>query len=354
MTSWSHDKAEPFVLALFAHVARNDAPKPEWVQAWTERALRLGSAEATFLAFIETPGHQKRIEDDRDARTRWPAGHAYSPIPSRRELERDAPRLFAPRALPGVDLRAEEQLRLLAALAPFFATIPFPDTHTPPFRYFFKNSGYGFGDALIYWAMLNHLRPARILEIGGGFASALALDTIARLNLETTCTFVTPDPDAAQQAIGPLDPAHRLIKSRAQDLDPAQFEKLEAGDLLFINSTHVLKAGSDVHFLLTEALPRLRPGVFVHFQEIFAPFEYPRSWVIDRGHGWNEAYALHLFLQYNAEFQIEFFNHYIGTELAGAVTASGTPQMDRFLLNPGGGLWLSRRSTAPVDHTVFS
>lgn len=343
MQSWSKEEAQRFVRALFEHVSRDESPKPEWVQAWTIRALNLGSAEKTFFAFIGTPSHQKRMEEERDARPRWPAGHFYSPVTSRQELQKDASRIFAPRTLPGVDLRAEAQLGLLAALGPFLATIPFPETETAPFRYRYQNTSYGFGDAVIYWAMLNHLRPRRIIEIGSGFTSALALDTVDRLNLDTICTFVDPYPELAERTIGPLGSPHSIIKSRVQDLDLALFETLAAGDLLFIDSTHVLKTGSDVHFELTELLPCLRKGVIIHFHDIFARFEYPPGWAIDRNYSWNEIYALHLFLQYNTDFQIEFFNQYVAAEHSDAVNALKTPQAKRFLVNPGGGLWLSRR-----------
>lgn len=343
MTTWSREDAAAFVRGLFEHVARDDAPRPDWIEAWTERAIKLGSAEKTFLTFVNTPQHQKRMAEERDARPRWPAGHFYSPVPSRREMLQDAPRIFGPRALPGIDLRKDAQLALLDALAPHFGTIPFLETETPGFRYRYENTSYNFGDALIYWAILNHLRPGRILEIGSGFTSALALDTLDLLKLDTVCTFADPYPELAQRTIGTLAPPHRIIKSRVQDLDLALFETLEAGDLLFIDSTHVLKTGSDVHFELTQVLPRLRSGVIIHFHDVFAQFEYPRKWLLERNFSWNEVYALHLFLQYNSEFQIEFFNHYIATEHADAVRALGTPQAKRFLLNPGGGLWLSRR-----------
>lgn len=340
---WPRAEAAAFILALFQHVLREDTPKPEWVEAWTERAVKIGAPDKVFFAFINAPAHQTRMADERDARPRWPMGHFYSPVTSRRELRQDEVRIFAKRrSLPGVDLRTEAQLSRLRAMAPFFGSIPFSETVTPPFRYHYVNSSYGFGDALIYWAFLNHLRPARILEIGCGFTSALALDTIDQLKLPTICTFADPYPELAQRTIGELKPPHSIIQSRVQDLDLGLFETLQAGDLLFIDSTHVLKTGSDVHFELTEVLPRLRPGVIVHFHDIFNGFEYPRGWAIDRNYSWNEVYALHLFLQYNTAFRIEFFNDHIARDHADEVRALGGAAGQRFLLNPGGGLWLSR------------
>jgi hypothetical protein len=244
--------------------------------------------------------------------------------------------------LPGVDLRVDAQLAMLHALAAFFSSVPFPENITLPQRYYYNNTSYGFGDALIYWSMINHLRPQRILEIGSGFTSALALDTIERLNLETTCTFVDPYPELAHRTIGVLPAPHQIIASRIQDLDLSTVNNLEAGDLLFIDSTHVLKTGSDVHFELTQVLPRVKTGVFIHFHDVFSGFEYPKNWSINGNYSWNEIYALHIFLEYNSAFQIEFFNHYIAAEHADKIQKLGMPEANRFLLNPGGGLWLSR------------
>jgi hypothetical protein len=340
--SWTEADARAFVMALFEHVAREDAPRPEWIEDWTRRAVKLGDAAKTFAAFVSTPGHVKRLAEERDARPRWPIGHFYSPVPSRSELTRDAARLFGPRDLPGVDLRDGEQLRLLNRLAGFFDSIPFPEKAEKPFRYHYANTSYNFGDALIYWAMLNHLRPTRILEIGSGFSSALALDTLDVLGLPTRCTFVDPYPQLAERLLGPLAPPHSILPKRVQDVDLVIFEELQDGDLLFIDSTHVLKTGSDVHFELTQVLPRLAKGVVVHFHDMFAGFEYPRRRAIDLNYAWNEVYALHIFLQYNKAFEVLFFNHHIATTHRDAVIALGSAQAERYLLNPGGGLWLRR------------
>ena len=88
------------------------------------------------------------------------------------------------------------------------------------------------------------------------------------------------------------------------------FDELNEGDILFIDSTHVLRTGSDVCFELFEVLPRLAPGVLVHFHDIFWPFEYPRAWVVDENRSWNELYAIRAFLMNNSDWHIIFFNHY--------------------------------------------
>ena len=108
-------------------------------------------------------------------------------------------------------------------------------------------------------------------------------------------------------------------------------------DIVVIDSTHVAKAGSDVNFLLFEVLPRLRPGVLVHFHDIFYPFEYPSDWVYS-GRGWSEAYLLRAFLMYNAEFKIVLFNTFLELfhqELFAA-------EYPLCLRNPGGSIWIRR------------
>lgn len=102
----------------------------------------------------------------------------------------------------------------------------------------------------------------------------------------------------------------RVIPARLQDVDLAEFDALEANDILFIDSTHVSKVGSDVNRIVFEVLPRLKPGVHVHFHDIFYPFEYPAQWVFE-GRAWNENYLLKAFLQFNTGFSIVLMNTFM-------------------------------------------
>jgi hypothetical protein len=116
------------------------------------------------------------------------------------------------------------------------------------------------------------------------------------------------------------------------------FAQLRAGDVLFIDSSHVVKIGSDVAYLVHEVLPSLAAGVVVHFHDILWPFEYPRDWVLDQGKAWNEAYFVRAFLQFNAAFEILYFNSFI----ANRHPASLRELLPRCVENPGGSLWLRR------------
>ena len=337
------DDAEHFARQLFKHVLRNEGSYESAIMAWSNRALRDRDPLHTFRAFIEVEEHQNDLVIQNDTRTRWPNGHFYSPVVSRNEISKDRDRIFKKTPVVGIDFQDEKQIVLLHELSVFFASVPFFENRTDKFRYGYNNPSYNYGDAIIYWSMINHLRPGRILEIGSGFSSALALDTIELLGLPTACTFVDPYPQVAREATAPLRAPHRIIGSRVQDIDPTEFLSLEHNDILFIDSSHVLKSGSDVHFELCEILPRLKAGVLVHFHDMFDNFEYPEKWVLEENHSWNELYAVRLFLTHNDNFSIEYFNDYIAKNYAAILSSLAPTEAPRILLNPGGGLWLRRQ-----------
>ena len=120
-------------------------------------------------------------------------------------------------------------------------------------------------------------------------------------------------------------------------MDLSVFDALSANDILFVDSTHVSKTGSDVNHLFFEILPRLASGVLVHLHDIFFPFEYPQDWVLG-GRSWNEIYMLRAFLQYNNAFRIVFMN----TFLEHFHESRFADRMPLCLKNRGGSIWLCR------------
>ena len=130
----------------------------------------------------------------------------------------------------------------------------------------------------------------------------------------------------------------QLLKVPLQDVDLNIFSTLTANDILFIDSSHVSKVGSDVNYLVFEILPRLKPGVYIHFHDIFYPFEYPKRWICDLGISWNEAYLLRAFLQYNQSFCIALFINYL-ERFYPEQLRSLVPQS---VGGAGGSLWLRR------------
>ena len=141
------------------------------------------------------------------------------------------------------------------------------------------------------------------------------LDTIDGFSSQRPeVTFVEPYPNRLLRLLRDGDQQQvRLIDKKVQDVPLEVFLSLESGDLLFIDSSHVVKCGSDLHFIFFEILPRLKPGVFVHFHDVFFPFDYPSEWLI-KGQYWNENYFLRAFLSYNTEWSIRLFNSYVHFE----------------------------------------
>jgi hypothetical protein len=268
-----------------------------------------------------------------------PPGHYYSPVPGRPDIERALGGGALREALPGVDLREQEQRELAARLSAHWPDVP--AARRDGWRYHPDNPMFGLADAAIYHSVLRELRPRRLVEVGSGFSSAIALDTADRHLPDLEFTFVEPYPE---RLLGLLDDADRdrcrLVRSPVQDVPIETFTSLGDGDLLFIDSTHVSKAGSDVNWLVFEVLPRLADGVIVHFHDIFWPFEYPEAWLRE-GRGWTENYLLRAFLTYNERFRVLLFNSWVWHAEPELVRRTLPTTVDEV----PGGIWL--RKLAP-------
>jgi predicted O-methyltransferase YrrM len=242
----------------------------------------------------------------------YPPGHFYSPVPHINEIKGAAqPRAQDVAGIEGIDIREQSQLAMLETLSATRAS-ELPSKAAPGFRYYFDNPFFSFGDGIVLSAMLRHLRPKRVVEVGSGFSSAAMLDVNERyLSGQTAFTFIDPNPERLLSLLTPADHTRAtVVASKVQDVPLSTFTALEAGDILFIDSSHVAKAGSDVMHLFFHVLPRLQPGVVIHVHDILWPFEYPASWLLG-GRIWNEAYLLRAFLQFNSAFEILFFNSYM-------------------------------------------
>jgi predicted O-methyltransferase YrrM len=272
-------------------------------------------------------------------------GHYYSPVPSLKLLRRHATRIFdtSLRNLAGVDLNVSGQLDLVTSLARFQDDQPFTDAPSPGLRYYFANYWFGRADALFLYSMLRHFQPRRIIEIGSGFSSAVMLDTNERFfGRGMQLTFIEPDARRLRALLHDGDRSSTtLVERPIQDVDPAIVDDLRAGDILFIDSSHVSKAGSDVNHILFELLPRLAPGVLVHFHDIHYPFEYPQEW-FELGLSWNEPYLLRAFLQYNSRFTIRLWTDFLTRFHEERVKQLMPLCLERPLFGVGGSLWLQR------------
>lgn len=244
-----------------------------------------------------------------------PPGHYYSPIPDISRIESDSYRHFDPKAkeIPGLDLNEEIQLNTLDRLSKHKGDIPWPaEDKDPELRFYFDNIYFSYGDAISLFGMMREFSPKRIVEVGSGYSSAAMLDTDDLFTDHSTeFTFIDPEPDRLKTSLGEKDFERiTLIEEPVQDSWHPKFADLDRNDILFIDSSHVSKAGSDVGYLIHRVMPQLKPGVIIHLHDILWPFEYPKKW-LKSGRAWNEAYLLLAFLQYNSSFEILFFNSWM-------------------------------------------
>ena len=243
--------------------------------------------------------------------------------------------------IPGIDLDLDAMLALWESMAPDIAKAPFSDEKSSALRHWYNNGFYRHGDGKVYYGMLARFRPRRIIEIGCGFSTALALDTIEHLALDTKMTLIEPESARVQSLLRPND-RHRveLRQNIVQDVPPAFFADLGENDILFIDSSHILKTGSDVCYEFFEILPRLRQGVIVHVHDIGDQFEYPPNWVFKDKRPYTEAYLLRAFLMHNTAYKPIFFNNYFAARYPDKLKIEGV-RGDR---NEGGSLWMRREA----------
>jgi hypothetical protein len=216
-----------------------------------------------------------------------------------------------PSELPGIELHEDRQLRLLTEDFPRFRSEIEPFRVGPssaPEDFDLDNPFFAGTDALVLHCMVRLLRPAQILEVGSGFSTQVSASALLRNGTgRLQCVEPYPSPRLVEGFPG-LD---RLHASKVEDIGIEPFLALEAGDILFIDSSHVCRIGGDVNFLFLEVLPRLRPGVVVHVHDIYLPFEYRREWITQSHLFWTEQYLLQAFLAFNSAFEVLFANTYM-------------------------------------------
>ena len=239
--------------------------------------------------------------------------HFYSPIPDTRDLDDSV--WSTPSALTGVDLNTETQLSLVDEVFPryFSEYSQFPHAPTEdPRQFYFDNQMFSGTDALVYYCMLRYAQPKRVIEVGSGYSTLVASQAAVQ-NGNTEITVIEPyPPDFLKRN---LPHVQEIIEAKVQLVDPALFSQLQSGDVLFLDSSHVVRVGGDVNYLILEVLPKLNRGVYVHFHDIFLPYDYPKTWVMGQHrYFWNEQYLVHAFLLFNHAFKVQFANTFMGAQ----------------------------------------
>ena len=246
--------------------------------------------------------------------TKVPPGHFYSTVPSKEDVENyfSYQNNNMSKKIEGVALNIELQKKYLDQIKVFQEQYIWQDDKREGLFYFTgpPNLTFHKQDALVLHSIIRIANPKRIIEIGSGYSTAVMVDTnrvFQNNSIKITC--IEPYPCWLQELFSEDIPKYvELHEKKLQDIDMAIFDELEEDDILFIDSTHVSKLGSDVNEILFEILPILKKGVIIHFHDIFYPFVYPDVWFDQSWFGfWNETYILRAFLQYNKEFELLFW-----------------------------------------------
>ena len=230
--------------------------------------------------------------------------HSYWPIPDLEELEkREWPIFTAP---PRCDLRLERQLELAREFAEQYGAECRFDSCPVENSYHYGNGHFGSCDAEVTYCMVRHWKPQHIIEIGSGYSSRIMVAAL-QANQEkdgAVGRLISVDPHPEHVGRDVLGDLVTLITKPVQHVEAGLCALLQAGDILFIDSSHVVGVGSDVTRVYLQILPSLPPGVLVHVHDIFFPYDYPRNAVLRNMWFRSEQYLLQAFLSFNTEFEV--------------------------------------------------
>ncbi len=269
-----------------------------------------------------------------------PPGHFYSPLLDLESLDEQDSAFGddGPGYWQHIDLRREQQFAYYETLLNTLPLPEFPESKTDSLRYYTDNGMFCFSDAFTLASVIQKEQPRKIIEVGSGFSSAVMLDTLDKTEMTTQVTFIEPYPDRLNALLRAHDRSRSsTLEQPLQNVPLTLFDELEKQDILFIDSTHVAKVGSDVAFLLLRVLPRLKPGVIIHIHDIFYPNSYPIQWIRD-GWAWNESLFLRAFLVGNRDYKIIAFNSFAGFSFPELFEKP----LPRFLEDTGGSIWLRK------------
>jgi hypothetical protein len=221
-----------------------------------------------------------------------------------------------PRDLPGVDLAHNQQIALLQQ----FDGADIPDDWDRPAQddtnFSLQNRNFGAGDADLWWHVIRHFKPSRIIEVGSGHSTRVARHAIARNVQEQpahVCDHLCIEPYEMPwlEKLG-----IQIRREKLESVDPALFATLGSGDILFIDSSHMIRPDGEVLMEFLQIIPRLAEGVIVHIHDIFTPRDYPARWLQDPRF-WNEQYLLEAFLTDNRDWDVLLAGNYLANDAAG-------------------------------------
>jgi hypothetical protein len=261
--------------------------------------------------------------------------HYYEPLFDASQLRHDD----GPRDLPGIDFRIEKQIELLSNFDDIEFLKQVPREQEKKNTFYMNNSGFSSGDAEIWFHVIRRFKPARFIEIGSGNSTLMARMAIQRnmssdrsYRCEHLCIEPYEMPWLEELGIN-------VLRKKLEDTDPSLMESLQANDILFIDSSHMIRPQGEVLKEYLQILPRLKPGVIVHVHDIFTPRDYPMEW-LERPIFWNEQYLLEAFLSHNDAWDVLLAVNMLKHECYDALK-SVCPQLDES--REPGSFYLQRR-----------
>lgn len=233
--------------------------------------------------------------------------HYYEPMFNPKHLRKS---LREDRFLPGIDFKVEEQLKLLEKFIFKDELLSFPKQRTEnELEFSYDYGAYPSGDSECLYNMIRIYKPTRIIEIGCGSSTLMAMNAIKQNkenNNEYSCAYTCIEPYEQPWL---EKTGLTIIRSKVEDISLNIFKSLAKNDILFIDSSHIIRPQGDVLFEILELLPILNSGVLIHFHDICTPKDYFDEWVCN--YFWNEQYLLEAFLSYNNEFEIILSTNYL-------------------------------------------
>lgn len=227
--------------------------------------------------------------------------HYYEPQFDHRSSEASLPQ---DRNLPGIDWNIEGQLELLETFSFSHELEDIPSEKPKTIDFYFNNGTYESGDAEYWYQLIRSVKPRRIIEVGSGNSTLMALKALKKNredNPEYICEHICIEPFEMPWLEGT---GVSVVRKKIEDVELSFFARLQEDDILFIDSSHMIRPEGDVLFEYLELLPSLNDGVIVHVHDIFSPKNYPKSWLLDEVRFWNEQYLLEAFLSHNRQWKI--------------------------------------------------
>lgn len=227
--------------------------------------------------------------------------HYYEPLFDTRNLRIS---LRTDRNLPGIDWNVKGQIDVLDRFKFNDELLEISSTKTDDLSFYYDNGAFRSGDAEYWYNMIRSHKPKLIIEVGSGYSTRMAVSAIRKNHDEDPdyrCKHICIEP-YENPWLESLDVS--VIREKVENVDKGFFKALEENDILFIDSSHMIRPQGDVLFEYLEILPILNAGVVVHIHDIFSPKDYLDDWIIKEACFWNEQYLLEAFLTSNKSWKI--------------------------------------------------